>query len=177
MGNVKDRLWSSPLVPILVSLPDLPVVGLPGRRRGSLRCGSLLDNFGTPHQKTYALVSFCNHSYPGWCTSGALPWRRRATAWYSHPPATVWWRGRGGSDYLRSIPWSHAQQLSFGGESPPCIIFFVVRIFLLPPITGDICNFRCLPGRHRPCPCGWLPSACRNPWTKGFPQMRLPSWG
>ena len=41
MGVVQDRLWSSPLVPIWVSMSSLPKVGLLGRRLGILRCGIL----------------------------------------------------------------------------------------------------------------------------------------
>ena len=70
MVSVKYWLRSLPLVPIFVALLVLPEWEIIGRTWGKPRCGSLLENFGTPCLKTYITESFRTCRYPGYCTFG-----------------------------------------------------------------------------------------------------------
>ena len=142
----------------------------------SPRCGSLYGKIGTPHQKTSAPASFRPHPFPGYFISGMLTWRIRATPWYSLISAKIWWCEGGGYDYLGSITWSYAQQLRFGGDSPPCSSISVSHTFGMPPWNGALRTFHCPPYRQRPWSCAWLPRSHRPPFPKGFLRLRFPSW-
>ena len=100
---------------------------------------SILGKLGTSYQKNSAPESFRPCLSPGCCISGTLPWRRKATVWYSHLPAIFWWCGGEGSGYLRTVTWSCAQQLYFGGEIPPHNSLSVVW-FCKPSIVCPVCS-------------------------------------
>ena len=97
MGSVQYILWSFPLVTICISLISLPAVVIIGIKLVSPNYGSLLDKFGTPHQKLYNPASFRPRPYPGCCASVTLTWSRRVTSWYSQTFTKLWWHGGGGS--------------------------------------------------------------------------------
>ena len=103
-----------------------------------------------------------------------MHWMRNSTSWYSHPLATLWWRGGEGSNYLGSIPWSCAQQFHFGGESPPHSNLYFVRRFSLPSWTGYLQTFHCLPCRRRPWPQWCLTGSSRLTWTGELPCLSFP---
>ena len=95
MVSFQDKILSFPLVPIWVSLPDLPTVVILGQRRGNPRCGSLLEIFGTLRLQNSSAASFRPHPYLGCCTCGTQPWSINSTEWYYQPLSTVWWCGGG----------------------------------------------------------------------------------